>query len=163
MKSETSFCTVMDSSDHLVPHKILKYCVTIEMEIQHGTQSSSEISRESILNWKLFTAENLPYVNNIIGLTCATRIHLSMILALWFGEDDGVEGEVEGQSSEVMTRLVTALNWEMVARMVCERFSFLSLWDHTQPRHWKGTTFTKSSYKTREKKVIVVHSSIMKN
>lgn len=37
------------------------------------------------------------------------------------------EGEAEEQSSEVMTRLVTALNWEMVARMVGERFSFLSL------------------------------------
>lgn len=65
---------------------------------------------------------------NITDLTCATRIHLSMILALWFGVDDGVEeGEVEGQSSEVMTRLVIELNWEMVARMVGERFSFLSL------------------------------------
>lgn len=37
-------------------------------------------------------------------------------------EVDGL-GE-EGQRSEVMTRLVTALNWEMVARTVGARFRF---------------------------------------
>lgn len=77
-----------------------------------------------------------------------------MIFTLWFWVDDGVgEGEVAGQSSDVITRLVIALNWEMVARMVGERFSFLSLWDHTQPRHWKGTTFTNSSYETVQRNV----------
>lgn len=47
------------------------------------------------------------------------------------GEEMGEEVEglgVEEQRSEVMTRLVTALNWEMVARTVGAgfRFSFLS-------------------------------------
>lgn len=59
-----------------------------------------------------------------------------------------VEGLGEnGQRSEVMTRLVTALNWEMVARTDGARclFSFLSRWDQTQPRQWKGSTLTNSS------------------
>lgn len=47
------------------------------------------------------------------------------------GDEAGeeAEGPVEGgQRREVMTRLVTALNWEMVARTVGARlrFSFLS-------------------------------------
>lgn len=66
------------------------------------------------------------------------------------GDEMGEEVEglgEDGQSSEVMTRFVTALNWEMVALMVGARFrfSFLSRWDHTQPRQWKGTTLTNSS------------------
>lgn len=66
------------------------------------------------------------------------------------GDETGEEveglGDV-GQSREVMTRLVTALNWEMVARTVGARFrlSFLSRWDQTQPRQWKGTALTNSS------------------
>lgn len=62
------------------------------------------------------------------------------------GEDVEGLGE-DGHSREVMTRLVTALNWEMVARTVGARFrfSFLSRWDQTQPRQWKGTTRTNSS------------------
>lgn len=99
--------------------------------------------------------------------TWATAIHLSMVCALWaglvwahrgeFGKERGDEmgeeveglGEVE-QRREVMTRLVTALNWEMVARTVGARFrfSFLSRWDQTQPRHWKGTALTNSSWGT---------------
>lgn len=103
-------------------------------------------------------------------------IHLSMVRALWAGlvwaqrgELGAVEGyreleeevgdetgeEVEGlgdvgQRREVMTRLVTALNWEMVARTVGARFrlSFLSRWDQTQPRQWKGTALTNSSWGT---------------
>lgn len=66
------------------------------------------------------------------------------------GDERGeeVEGPGEdGQRREVMTRLVTALNWEMVARTVGARFrfSFLSRWDQTQPRQWKGTALTNSS------------------
>jgi len=65
-------------------------------------------------------------------------------------EVDVEEGEAAmgpeacGHSSDVMTRLVTALNWAMVARTVGARpgFSFLSRWDHTQPRQWNGTTWT---------------------
>lgn len=100
-------------------------------------------------------------------------IHLSMMRARWAGlvcEQRGELGAVEGyrkveeevgdetgeevgglgedgQRSEVMTRLVTALNWEMVARTVGAkfRFSFLSRWDQTQPRQWKGTTLTNRS------------------
>lgn len=62
------------------------------------------------------------------------------------GEDVAGSG-VDGQRREVMTRLVTALNWEMVARTVGARFrfSFLSRWDQTQPTQWKGTTLTNSS------------------
>lgn len=66
------------------------------------------------------------------------------------GDETGEEveglGDV-GQRREVMTRLVTALNWEMVARTVGARFrlSFLSRWDQTQPRQWKGTALTNSS------------------
>lgn len=53
----------------------------------------------------------------------------------------------DGQRIEVMTRLVTALNWEMVARTVGARFLFclLSRWDQTQPKQWKGFTLTNSS------------------
>lgn len=100
-------------------------------------------------------------------------IHLSMMRALWAGlacEQRGELGAVEGyrkleeetgdesreeveelgeggQRSEVMTRLVTALNWEMVARTVGARFlfSFLSRCDQTQPRQWNGTTLTNRS------------------
>lgn len=66
------------------------------------------------------------------------------------GDERGEEVEglgEDGQRSDVMTRLVTALNWEMVARTVGARFrfSFLSRWDQTQPRQWKGTTLTNSS------------------
>lgn len=60
-------------------------------------------------------------------------------------EEEAVGGPGEaGQRREVMTRLVTALNWEMVARTLGARlrFSFLSRWDQTQPRQWKGTTLT---------------------
>lgn len=39
-----------------------------------------------------------------------------------------------------------ALNCEMVARMVGDMFSFLSLCDHTQPRHWYGTTLTNRAW-----------------
>lgn len=62
------------------------------------------------------------------------------------GEEVEGLGDV-GQRREVMTRLVTALNWEMVARTVGARFrlSFLSRWDQTQPRQWKGTALTNSS------------------
>lgn len=66
------------------------------------------------------------------------------------GDETGEEveglGDV-GQRREVMTRLVMALNWEMVARTVGARFrfSFLSRWDQTQPRQWKGTALTNSS------------------
>ena len=62
------------------------------------------------------------------------------------GEEVGGLG-VDGQRSEVMTRLVMALNWEMVARTVGARFrfSFLSRCDQTQPRQWKGTTLTNRS------------------
>jgi len=63
------------------------------------------------------------------------------------------EAEDEGWSREVMTQLVTALNWVMVAQTVGERFSFLSRWDHTQPRHWKGTTFMNKSYNIRNTKI----------
>lgn len=79
------------------------------------------------------------------------EIHLSMTRALWAGlarAESGelrsaeAYGEVEeeepgddtgdedtgpganGQRREVMTRLVTALNWEMVARTVGARFRF---------------------------------------
>lgn len=106
--------------------------------------------------------------------TCATAIHRSMTRALWQGlvrkmqgelgaeegyrkledkEGDKPGEEVEGrcgdvQRSEVMTLLVTALNWEMVARTVGARFrfSFLSRWDQTQPRQWKGSTLTNRSW-----------------
>lgn len=66
------------------------------------------------------------------------------------GEEMGEEVEglgEDGQRREVITRLVTALNWEMVARTdgACFRFCFLSRWDQTQPRQWKGTTRTNSS------------------
>lgn len=66
------------------------------------------------------------------------------------GDETGEEVEglgEDGQRSEVITRLVTALNWEMVARTVGAsfRFSFLSRWDQMQPRQWKGTTRTNSS------------------
>lgn len=43
------------------------------------------------------------------------------------GDDTGDEVEgpgTNGQRREVMTRLVTALNWEMVARTVGARFRF---------------------------------------
>ena len=63
-----------------------------------------------------------------------------------FGEE--VKGlGVDGQRSEVMTRLVTALNWEMVARTVGARFwfPFLSRCDQTHPKQWNGTTLTNSS------------------
>lgn len=108
-------------------------------------------------------------------LTCATAIHRSTMRALWAGlvreqrgepgadggyrkaedeEGDETGEEVdglgeEGQRSEVMTRLVTALNWETVARTVGAsfRFSFLSRWDQMQPRHWKGTTLMNSSWR----------------
>ena len=71
-------------------------------------------------------------------------------VAAWQGDEMGEEVEglgKDGQRSEVMTRLVTALNWEMVARTVGARFrfSFLSRWDQMQPRQWKGTTLTNSS------------------
>lgn len=100
-------------------------------------------------------------------------IHLSMMRALWagllcgqrgelgaaegyrkvedeLGDDRGEEAEglgEDGQRSEVMTRLVTALNWQMVARTLGARlrFSFLSRWDQMQPRQWNGTTLTNSS------------------
>ena len=69
------------------------------------------------------------------------------------GEEDEGAGEAGpaapcGQSSEVMTRLVTALNWAMVARTLGARprFSFLSRCDQTQPRQWNGTTRTKSAW-----------------
>lgn len=39
------------------------------------------------------------------------------------GDEDRGPG-AKGQRSEVMTRLVTALNWEMVARTVGARFRF---------------------------------------
>lgn len=61
---------------------------------------------------------------------------------------EGVEGPGEdGQRSEAMTQLVTALNWQMVARTDGARFpfSFLSRWDQMQPRQWKGNTLTNSS------------------
>lgn len=89
------------------------------------------------------------------GLVCVQRGELGAVegygkLEVEPGDDMGeeVEGLVEGgQRREVMTRLVTALNWEMVARTVGARFwfSFLSRWDQTQPRQWKGTTLTNSS------------------
>lgn len=66
------------------------------------------------------------------------------------GDETGEEvrglGE-DGQRREVMTQLVMALNWEMVARTVGARlrFSFLSRWDQMQPRQWKGNTLTNSS------------------
>lgn len=47
-----------------------------------------------------------------------------MTLALCVVVED--EAEDEGQSREVMTQLVTALNCAMVAQIVGERFSFLS-------------------------------------
>lgn len=89
------------------------------------------------------------------GLVCAQRGELGAVegyrkveeeLGDEMGEDVWGLGE-DGQRSEVMTRLVTALNWEMVARTVGARFrfSFLSRWDQTQPRQWKGTTRTNSS------------------
>ncbi|TNN41314.1 hypothetical protein EYF80_048517 [Liparis tanakae] len=46
------------------------------------------------------------------------------------------------QSSDMMTWLVMALNCATVARMVGDMFSFLLLCDHTQPKHWYGTTLT---------------------
>ncbi len=66
------------------------------------------------------------------------------------GDEMGEEVEglgKDGHRSDVMTRLVTALNWEMVARTVGARFlfSFLSRWDQTQPKQWKGTARTNSS------------------
>lgn len=112
----------------------------------------------------------------LMSRTCAIAIHRSMIRALWAGlvcEQRGELGPadgggyrrleeqtdemleevlVEGQRSEVMTQLVTALNCEMVARTVGARFlfSFLSRWDQTQPRQWKGFTLTNSSCKIKE-------------
>lgn len=64
-----------------------------------------------------------------------------MMRALWAGEAADRREEVRldsagRQSSDVMTWLVTALNCVMVARMVGDMFPFLSLWDHTQPKHW---------------------------
>lgn len=86
------------------------------------------------------------------ALTWATAIHLSMTLALCVGLLREQRGELPGDtggwhSSEVITRLVTALNWAMVARTVgaMSRFSFLSRWDQTHPTQWNGTTFTKRS------------------
>lgn len=99
----------------------------------------------------------------------ATEIHFSMMRARWaelvwwelgcnlgdlddigeleaeLGAEFGVEfGAVGAQSSEVMTQLVTELNWAIVALTLGAklRFSFLSLWDQTQPRQWNGTTRT---------------------
>lgn len=63
-------------------------------------------------------------------------------------EPDEEEGGLdEGHRREVMTQLVTELNCEMVARTVGARFlfSFLSRWDQTQPKQWKGVTLTNSS------------------
>lgn len=87
-----------------------------------------------------------------MALTWATAIHFSMTLALRVGLWEEQRGELLGDkagwhSSEVITRLVTALNWAMVARTVGAmwRFSFLSRWDQTHPTQWNGTTFTKSS------------------
>lgn len=89
------------------------------------------------------------------GLACVQRGELGAVEGYRKVEDelgDEMGEEVEGlgedgQRREVMTRLVTALNWEMVARTVGARFrfSFLSRWDQTQPRQWKGTALTNSS------------------
>lgn len=56
------------------------------------------------------------------------------------------EASVGRQSRDMMTWLVMALNCVMVARMVGDMFSFLSLCDHTQPRHWYGTTLTNRAW-----------------
>jgi hypothetical protein len=86
------------------------------------------------------------YVYNLGLLTCAMAIHRSSTLALRVGLVSGRRGELgavdglrveeeteigdidEEHSREVMTRLVTALNWAMVARTVGTtlRLSFLS-------------------------------------
>lgn len=89
------------------------------------------------------------------GLACRQRGKLGLVAGYVKameerGDERGedVEGDGEdGQRSEVMTRLVTALNWEIVARTVGDWFwfSFLSRWDQTQPRQWKGTTRTNRS------------------
>lgn len=115
----------------------------------------------------------ISYRKLFLTLTCATAIHHSMMRALWAGLECGQWGELGsvegyrkaeeelgdeageevaglgevGQRRDVMTRLVMALNWEMVARTVGARFrfSFLSRWDQTQPRQSKGNTLTNSS------------------
>lgn len=86
------------------------------------------------------------YVYHLGLLTCAMAIHHSITLALRVGLVWGRRGELgaidglgveeeteigdvdEEHSREVMTRLVTALNWAMVARTVGAtlRLSFLS-------------------------------------
>lgn len=93
------------------------------------------------------------------GLTCATLIHFSMMRALWAGVvgDQREEAELEvasvgRQSRDTMTWLVMVLNCAMVARMVGDMFSFLSLCDHTQPRHWYGTTLTNRAWNTLKNK-----------
>lgn len=64
--------------------------------------------------------------------TCAIWIHFSMILALCWILSSLVPRIV------LMTHLVTALNWVMVALTVGARFlfSFLSLWDQMDPKQW---------------------------
>lgn len=80
-----------------------------------------------------------------------------MMQALCAGEV-GARGEEVGlpsvgwQSNDPMTWLVTALNCAMVARMVGDMFSFLSRWDHTQPRHWYGTTLAKRAWNIKKTK-----------
>lgn len=67
--------------------------------------------------------------------TCATPIHFSMIRALCAGVDGGPEEEEVGlgsgsedwHSRDMMTWLVMALNCVMVALMVGDMFSFLTL------------------------------------
>lgn len=64
-----------------------------------------------------------------------------MMRALCAADVGGTREEVQGgQSRDAMTQLVTVLNWAIVVRMVGDMFSFLSLWDHMQPKHWYGAT-----------------------
>lgn len=64
--------------------------------------------------------------------TCAIWIHFSMILALCWILSSLAPRIV------LMTHLVTALNWVMVALTVGAKFlfSFLSLWDQMHPKQW---------------------------
>lgn len=99
--------------------------------------------------------------NDFFWLTCATLIHFSMIQALWAGVVGVRREEVASviwQSRDTMTWLVMVLNCAMVTRMVGDMFSFLSLCDHTQPRHWYGTTFTNRAWNTK-----IIHQPLIIN